>query len=154
MSPALRRLLAGLLAAPCALACASVENGGLPQRLRIDSRPSGASVLVLPEEILLETPAELRLERRLAHTLRFERPGYCREVVYIDRLTTPSRDLNWLLLVFAPLGIWRDTATGAAYRLSPDQVNVHLWPADSPERECGPAGALRRLEQEPAPEPL
>ena len=138
------RILATLLAAAQGTGCATFELGDGTQKLHIDSRPPGAVALILPDEIFVETPAEIRLGRRRARTLRIELPGYCRETVYLDRLTNPSRDLNWFLLIFAPLGIWWDTASGAAYRLSPDHAEVTLWPDDSRERECGPAGAVRR----------
>jgi hypothetical protein len=139
------------LAALAAAGCATIENGGEPQLLTLETQPAGATAVVLPDHVVVETPAEVQLSRREAHTIRFELDGYCRETVYVDRISTPSRDLNWLLVWF---GFWIDYETGAAFSLTPVQTEVHLWPADSPERECGSANALRRLERTKQPAPL
>lgn len=154
MRRAPRRSGAAALAAWLASGCAYIENGALPQTISLESRPPGASATVLPDYVIVETPAQIQLSRRDAHTIRFELEGYCRETVYIDRVTTRSRDFNWLWLIFAPLAFWADSSSGAGYRLTPDEMNVFLWPADSPERECGPAGAVPRPERKPLPEPL
>jgi hypothetical protein len=56
--------------------------------------------------------------------------------VFLDRLASPDR--VWGLLP----GLLIDIATGAGYRLQPDEVSVFLWPIDSPDRVCGSAGAI------------
>ena len=164
MNAVRRRTLACLLAALLAASgCATFQLGTGMQKIWIETRPEGATALILPDEMLVETPAEIRIERRQARTIRIEKPGYCRETIYLDRVATPSRDLNLLFLLLAPVGVpltplgyWVDERSGAAYRLRPDRFDVYLWPADSPDRECGSASSRPRRpgERLPTPEPL
>lgn len=142
----------GLLAAFLTSACATFQYGGGMQKIKIESRPPGASVLLLPDENLFETPTEIRIERRYARTLRFAKVGYCPETVYLDRVQSWATDLNFIL--GGLLGMWIDTRSGAAYTLIPEHVSVFLWPDDSPDRECGPANAVPRKMPLPKPEPL
>jgi hypothetical protein len=123
------------------------------QTLRIESRPEGATALILPEELVVETPTEIRIERRRARTIRFAKEGYCRETVYVDRIASWSTDLNWILCC-GLVGRLIDIRTGAAYTLVPEMVNVFLWPEGSPDRECGPANAVPRKTPLPPLEPL
>jgi len=113
--------------------CASLE--GRTQKVTIATRPPGASLRVLPGDLAAVTPATLVLPRRVAHTLFVEREGYCRETLYLDRLASPDRAFGLLP------GLLIDIATGAGYRLKPDEVDLLLWPIDSPDRVCGSAGA-------------
>jgi hypothetical protein len=118
-----RRSLVSLLAATLAASgCATFELGDGMQKIWIESRPEGATALILPDELMVETPVQIRLERRLAHTIRIEKPGYCRETVYLDRVATASRDLP--LPLGLGIGIWVDTRTGAAWTLRPDHLSV------------------------------
>jgi hypothetical protein len=128
--------------------CASLE--GRSQKVTVASRPPGATVRVMPGDAVATTPTTLVLPRRLAHTLWVEREGYCRETVYLDRLSSPDRALGLLP------GVLIDIATGAGYRLEPDVVDVLLWPLDSPDRVCGSAGAVppRDAATRPRPDPL
>lgn len=156
-----RRIALAALVGSVVIANGCATLGGRLQKIVIETRPPGASVLILPEEISLDTPAVLRLERRTAHTIRLDLDGYCRETVYLDRLASSSRIVPGLWgALFPPLwllalpGVLIDTTTGSGYRLAPEHVNVFLWPADSPDRECGPANALPRKVPLPPLEPL
>jgi hypothetical protein len=132
--------------------CATVAFGGGLQKIRIESDPPGALVTVLPDETRFTTPVQVILTRREARTLRIELEGYCRETVYLDRITSLERDTP-LPFGFG-VGLWVDTNSGAAYTLRPDQVRVHLWPVASPDRECGPASSAPRTTPLPPTEPL
>lgn len=150
----MKRWRSALLALCTALlsGCATVQYGSGAQKILIATRPPGASVLVLPDEILLETPTQIRVERRQARTLRIEKEGYCRETVYVDRVTTTATIFSFLFM--GGIGLVVDYWSGAAYTLRPDRIDVFLWPEDSPDRECGPAGALPRTTPLPPIEPL
>ena len=147
---AARHLLAAL--ALGATGCATVAFGGGLQKIRIESDPPGALVTVFPDETRFTTPVQMLLTRREARTVRIELEGYCRETVYLDRITSVERDTP-LPFGFG-VGLWVDTNSGAAYTLRPDQVRVHLWPIGSPDRECGPASSIPRTTPLPATEPL
>ena len=132
--------------------CATIEFGGGLQKVRIESDPPGALVTVFPDETRFTTPAQMILTRREARTIRIELDGYCRETVYLDRVASLSRD--WPLVLTLGLGLWIDTHSGAAYTLRPDKVSVHLWPTESPDRECGPASSRPRTTPLPPTEAL
>lgn len=148
------RARSALLALGTALlcGCATVQYGSGAQRILIDTRPSGASVLVLPDEILLETPTQIRVGRRQARTLRFEKQGYCRETIYVDRVTSTATIFS--VLFMGGIGYAVDYWSGAAYTLRPDRLQVFLWPENSPDRECGPASSIPRRTPLPPVEPL
>ena len=154
MNAAHRHTLAWLLAAPLlASGCATFELGNGMQKIWIETRPPGATAMILPDELLVDTPAEIRIERRQPRTIRIEKPGYCRETVYLDRVATYSRDLP--LPLGAGIGIWVDRNSGAAWTLRPAHLSVQLWPADSPDRECTSASSIPRSgPSPPQPEPL
>jgi len=132
--------------------CATVAAGGGLQKIRIESDPPGALVTVLPDATRFTTPVQMLLTRREARTLRIELAGYCRETVYLDRVTSIERDMP-LPFGFG-VGLWIDTHSGAAYTLRPDKVRVHLWPRESPDRECGAASSMPRTTPLPPTEPL
>lgn len=151
--------MSGLRALACAAvlaavlpACATFQYGSGKQTVRITTRPPGAKLFVMPDELSVETPANLVLERRLAHTVRIELEGYCRETVYLDRLISIARDTP--VPFGLGIGMWIDARTGAAYRLRPEKVEVVLWPEGSLDRECGPVGSMPRKTPLPAIEPL
>jgi hypothetical protein len=144
--------LALALCAAVLSGCATVMYGSGAKLISIESRPPGASVLVLPDEILVETPAQVRVSRRQSRTLRVEMEGYCRETIYIDRVNATASRVS--LVLFVGVGLAVDYWTGAAYTLRPDHLEVILWPEHSPDRECGPASSLPRTTPLPPLEPL
>ena len=147
------RLLAGLVAGLLgAVGCATVQFGGGKQTIWIETRPPGAIAWVLPGDLKIQTPGSVLVERRQARTIRLELEGYCRETVYLDRVTSRSRDFP--LPFGLGLGLWIDTWSGAAYTLRPDRINVYLWPANSPDRECGVASSIPRRSPLPPLESL
>jgi len=147
-----RLALLCFLALTSSSACATFQYGGGKQSIKIETRPPGATVMVLPDETRVVTPAILTLERRQARTLRIELAGYCRETVYLDRLISVARDAP--LPFGLGIGMWIDSETGAAYRLRPEKVEVVLWPEKSPDRECGPTSSMPRKTPLPPTEPL
>jgi hypothetical protein len=133
-------------------ACATFQYGGGMQTIKVETRPPGATVIVLPGETHVVTPVSISVERRQALTLRIELAGYCRETVYLDRLISVARDAP--LPFGLGIGMWIDSVTGAAYRLRPEKVEVVLWPEKSPDRECGQTSSMPRKTPLPPTEPL
>lgn len=169
--------MATLLAAS---GCATLSNQPA-QKITIDTRPPGATARILPDGTTVVSPAQVPLERRQAHTIRLEKEGYCAETVYLDRVSSKVKLVPggavfvvgaiasgalqnpvWILLA-TPLAVAVglaavavDTSTQRGYELTPSRVEVVLWPADSPDRACGPTSSRPRRPEErlPTPEPL
>ena len=131
----LRRGLVLLLALPqLALpGCGSLVHGW-HQTVRIETEPPGATAIVLPDGLTVETPAELSLERKRVYTLRIEREGYEPVWAYVDRVTSWTAEIErylyfplvlpgYLLLTF-------DATHGAAFELTPDSISVTLTPLE------------------------
>lgn len=101
--------------------CASIING-TKQDIRINSDPTGAQVSI--DGIKYTTPVVVKLKRGKNHSLLFTKEGYKPVTMKIDK------ELNaWVLgnLIFGGvIGIIIDFADGAAYKLSPKQVNAKL----------------------------
>lgn len=102
--------------------CATIVHGGR-QKIPVKSDPSGATVSV--NRIKVQTPGVINLSRlEPMATLRFEKEGY--EPVEITLIRTTDGWLWGNVLFGGIIGIAIDFATGAAYQLSPNQVNVTL----------------------------
>jgi len=100
--------------------CASIFLG-TTQRVRIDSEPSGAYVRIDGADIGT-TPVDANLSRGSSHNIAVEKDGL-RGTARIDKSFGATTLLN--LLFFWP-SIIVDFATGAAYYLEPDQVDIRL----------------------------
>ena len=103
--------------------------------------------MILPEGLSLQTPAAVELRRKLAHTVRIDLDGYCRETVLLDRVTSSGARFGslfggWVVagIFGAVVGTGVDAQTGGAFRLAPDPVEVALRPLDAPSAEgaCPP----------------
>lgn len=149
---------AALCVALNALGCATAVHG-TTQRVEIVSTPPGATATIFPGETRLVTPADVLLERRRVHTVRFEKAGYRCAIAYLDRKTSQAAISGLLLGGFASLG--RDLETGAAWSLTPSPLTVELrplvdsskggsercdvmWPADDGGDDGGVARAPRQ----------
>ena len=113
--------------------CATLIHGTM-QTVEIVTTPAGATATILPEGSVVTTPGTVELERKKAHTVFVELDGYCREVVYIDRIT--SNAIHGNILIGGMIGLSIDASNGAAYTLTPDAFNITLRPVV-------PAGAPR-----------
>lgn len=112
-------LLAVSLLAP---GCATIIHGS-NQDVAFSSSPSGATVTV-DGEALGTTPLVTGLSRDDAHTVRITMDGY---QPYEMTLTKSVDGWVWGNIVFGGLiGLGVDAATGAMYKLSPDQVSADL----------------------------
>ena len=112
--------------------CATIVNSPT-QEVLVNSNPSLASVRVMGDPMIYETPCVLMLQRNRRHLLRVEKDGYHPVVVEINqRLSTAT------MMGSVPtggLGVGVDVAAGTAYDLLPSMLNVALQPLPKPEPE-------------------
>ncbi|MSR77647.1 MAG: PEGA domain-containing protein [Candidatus Omnitrophica bacterium] len=102
--------------------CASIVSGK-QEDVTIHSEPAGAEVYVDDLKIGT-TPMIASLKRKKHHTVKFKKEGYQEE------LRTTGRGFNWWftgnLILGGIIGIIVDFATGAVYKVKPQEVNVLL----------------------------
>ena len=115
--------LFGLLGAILIVGCATIIHGSR-QSITVNSVPSGAKIIKMGAQ-LGTTPAVIKLDRNESNIiLRFEKEGYEPVEVVLNR----SVDA-WIVgnIVFGGLiGLAVDFITGAAYKLSPSELNATL----------------------------
>jgi hypothetical protein len=130
-------LLGFSIAALVSIGCATVMNGRHAE-VAIKSQPSGARVSVQNEVgetvATSKTPGRVTLKRsnglfRKAprYTAFIEKPGYETAEVSINPKWNP-----WILgnvVLGGVVGLAADSATGAIWRYSPDEIDTHLNPA-------------------------
>ena len=121
--PAVRAVLAPILAAFCTGACATLLDPR-PPVVRIHTDTVVASVHDARGHRLGTTPLRARLRARERQTLVVTAPGYDSAVVVIGR--RPREDLPTLI---NPLSWPIDGATGALWRHDPNVLDVPLVPA-------------------------
>ncbi len=127
-----------LAAAMSALAgCATIVHG-TTEKVQIDSNPGGADVQI-DDSQHVTTPAAVKLSRGSPHTLVFRKPGY-----QDDTETLTSSTSGWILgnlIGGGVIGIAVDSVDGAGRKLSSDNVNATLRPAQAPVATAIPAAA-------------
>lgn len=104
--------------------CATIISG-TKQNITINTTPSGANVIVDGNNIGV-TPLFTSLQRKNTHFIKLELNGYQPLDINISQSFNP-----WFLgniLIGGLIGIVVDAATGAVYKLSPEQINANLYP--------------------------
>ena len=109
--------------------CATVIHGGT-QDIRVTSNPTGAVVRVNLNNTATTTPGMITLNRKeTAYVLTFEKQGYKSVEVPLKRSLGGWVFGNVLLGLYGILfGIVIDFSSGAAYKLTPAEVNTILGP--------------------------
>ena len=148
---------AALAAAMCMLAgCASIVHG-TSEKVRLDSDPGGAEV-VIDDTRHVNTPAVVSLSRKTDHKLKFHKPGYQDD---IETLTSSVSAWVFGNLVSGGLvGAAIDVSDGAARKLSSDQVSASLKPitprtgtaANAPPDRSSQQAAVDAAPEGPPPE--
>jgi hypothetical protein len=116
--------LAALLLAALTSGCATIMNGDM-QDVEIGTSPSGAYCKIggAASDI---TPIVASLKRAASSTVWCQLPGY-------EPVSAPltSHKSGWLwgdLILGGPIGLAIDFADGAAYKLTPDNLQLTLFP--------------------------
>lgn len=104
--------------------CATIFKGSHGE-VRFNSSPSGAEVII-DQVNKGETPTTSQLTRNESHTVTFKKDGYEDVTVRVERkfdgaTTIVGNLFSWLLL-----GVVVDVASGAAYTLTPADVQGNL----------------------------
>lgn len=101
--------------------CATIIHG-TTQDIQVSSQPSGAVVRV--NGTTTTTPGVLKLERKRPYALVFEKEGYQPVEVHLKQTTD-----GWVFgnVIFGGIiGLVIDFSNGAAYKLTPSEVNAVL----------------------------
>ena len=121
------RILAVVLVAALLTGCANVIHGSR-QDIRVISIPSGAIVRENFKNQATTTPGVLTVDRKkTSYVLTFEKEGYKPVEVSLKRTIDGWLWGNILLGLYGIVfGIAIDFSSGAAYKLTPGEVNVVL----------------------------
>jgi hypothetical protein len=104
--------------------CGAMLNGA-KQTVHVNSNPSPLKVTASPEIGIYTTPTAISLERKNSYVLRFEKEGYEPATFTIQR--NLKFGIVLLDVLFTGLvGVVVDAASGAWYKLSPNEVTVSL----------------------------
>lgn len=107
--------------------CASIMHG-TKQTILFQSSPDGATVLVA--DVLgvshgdCETPCSIELKRKNEYSVTISKKGYESVELFIKRKSD-----GWIwgnILIGGIIGLIVDFSNGAAYRLSPEELNTTL----------------------------
>jgi hypothetical protein len=109
--------------------CATIVRG-TDQEVHITSDPPGASVVVLPDETILTTPAAVTLHRYRVYTIAVVDPDYEPDRKYLDREMDGASILPYMgnLLIGGLIGMAVDLSSGTLYHLVPEPVHFDLEP--------------------------
>lgn len=124
ISKAKIKIILGAVVALMLTGCATILHG-THQTIYLNSSPSGASVYIHNSKKGV-TPMSLNLRRNGNYTLVFKKSGYKPVSIHLYKnfLALPSilGNIFWSGII----GIVVDIADGAAFKLTPEQVNAHL----------------------------
>jgi hypothetical protein len=116
--------------------CATVING-TTQNVEITSSPPGATAVVLPQNVVVTTPASISLERNKVCTIVFDSPGYEQKTMYVNKQLSTVTNGN--VILGGAVGIATDLANGAAFVLVPDPVHAEMTPIDQGLSRAAPS---------------
>lgn len=145
------RWVAALALVPVAVVlagCQTVVNG-FTQPIAVTTSPPGALVQIegLPVQM---TPAVVRLPRGTDAVITITKAGYEPQTVTVTS-TLANGSLGQTIASGAVVGAAIDLASGAAYRLTPDKIELTLKPL--PGGIAGNAVAAAPVTTDPAPQP-
>jgi PEGA domain-containing protein len=119
----------GFLTVVALSGCATITGGSSPQKIKVASNPSGATVIV-DGRPCGNTPTIVSLDRKVEHRIQLEKVGYMPAESDLKSRMNP-----WILgnvVVGGLIGVVVDLATDSERSLSPSKVDVHLAPAEKP----------------------
>jgi len=119
--------------------CATIIRGA-HQDLQITSDPSGATVTIQGQE-RGTTPLTLGLDRDQTYRMEFSKDGYSSETLLVSSEFTIGAPVVGNIFSWGLLGLVVDIAGGAAYKLSPEQVQAVLDESSSSASVDVPEGS-------------
>lgn len=123
-----------LSAALLSAGCASIIHGTM-QSVPFNSNPVGAQVTVIDDEGFKiangTSPCVLTLKRGNEYKVTIEKEGYAPFSIVLKRRIDGWYWGNIALIPFGMIGVVIDIANGAAYKLSPKEVQISLTKSGS-----------------------
>ena len=109
--------------------CATITRG-VHEKLRIESDPSGANVVLSSGEKGVTPATFVEKRRRDSFTVTVSKPGYAAQTVTVKSKAggTGATAMAGNLLLGGAIGMGVDAGTGAYNSLYPNPVSVHLVP--------------------------
>jgi hypothetical protein len=104
--------------------CATIANG-TSEKVHINSDPAGAQITIDSGETLT-TPVDVDLARGQTHTVVFHKDGYQDETTTLT--SGESGKVLGNILIGGIIGVGIDEASGAAKKLSTDDLEITLVP--------------------------
>jgi hypothetical protein len=120
-------LIQSLLAMAMLLtACGTIVNGPT-ESVPVSTEPEGATVTI--GGTTKQTPATFDLDRKQDYLLTITKSGYQTENIKIQHVISGAEAGN--LLGFGSLGVAIDAASGALWKLEPENIDITLTPLHS-----------------------
>jgi predicted small secreted protein len=104
--------------------CATILHGS-HQDIQVKSAPANVSVYMHGVKAG-DTPVTLHLKRNKHYTLVLKKDGYKSTKVQLNKNFKPLPSILGNIFWNGVIGVVVDLATGAAYKLSPEQINKNL----------------------------
>jgi hypothetical protein len=117
-------LLCLLVLGVAASGCATIVHGST-QSIAVNTDPPGARVMVNGQDHGA-TPTTLNLKRGRDHQIVFDLAGYQPVTINVEKNMDTMPFIVGNLFSWGIIGWVVDAANGAAYRLTPDQINANL----------------------------
>lgn len=117
------------------LSACGLVFGGSRQVVRINSTPTNATIRTAPATADAVTPSFLRLQRNRSYAVTIAAPGYASATIELERKMRVGIVVLDIVCGLVPVIV--DAATGAWYKLEPNETTVTLTKAaadaDGPE---------------------
>lgn len=117
----MRRAVIALLVFLTVSGCGAIMHG-TKQDITVNSSPTGAKVMVAGED--RTAPAVFNLKRKNSYLVKINKEGYEGAEIMINH------KLDWTawadLFIWGIIPIFYDLSSGAAWKLSPEEISVNL----------------------------
>ena len=143
-----------VMAVLCLCSCATITRG-VHEKLRVESDPPGANVVLSTGKKGL-TPVEFVEKRRRDNfTVTISKPGYTPRTIMVESKAggTGATAMAGNLLLGGVIGMGVDAGTGAYHSLYPNPVKVTLQPIGSRKRNTTTVKREPATEPKPKPKP-
>ena len=127
----------------CFTSCATITRG-VHEKLRIESDPSGANVVLSTGEKGITPATFVEKRRRDSFTVTVSKPSYAAQTVRVESKAggTGATAMAGNVLLGGAIGMGVDAGTGAYNSLYPNPVSVHLMPTSKSKTSKRSTSAL------------